>query len=74
MMFQMPKTINTETEVKDMEPGSHIGKMRVHKSGKVSLKIGEVVYDLDSGVIKNFAQEAALITEGELTFLGPVNH
>ena len=42
-------------------PSGNIGKLIVHKSGKVKLKIGDVLFDVSSGMPCNFLQEVVAI-------------
>jgi hypothetical protein len=45
-------------------PSGNIGKLQIYKSGKVKLRIGDVLFDVSTGMPCNFLQEvAALNTE-----------
>ena len=45
-----------ENHFKDFPKNSKIGKLKVYKSGKVKIQLGEVMFNLDVGVNTNFAQ------------------
>eukprot|EP00658_Telonema_sp_P-2_P076117 TRINITY_DN6615_c0_g1_i2.p1 TRINITY_DN6615_c0_g1~~TRINITY_DN6615_c0_g1_i2.p1 ORF type:complete len:269 (-),score=63.48 TRINITY_DN6615_c0_g1_i2:451-1257(-) len=59
--------------LKSMPPG-HIGKLLVHKSGRVSLQIGEVTYKVSSGIDCAFAQQVLAVDLDSSTchFVGSV--
>lgn len=44
-------------------PTSKIGKLQVYKSGKVTLKIGDISFHVSTGMSCNFLQEVAVISE-----------
>ena len=63
-LLQMPKTnpLKREGEGEDPThylPSGKIGKLRVHKSGRLSMKIGEYIYDVERGTHSMFSQELA---------------
>lgn len=58
---------------KELPRNSKIGKLKIYKSGKVKMQIGDVLFDVDSGVNCNFVQELAVVTGDEISevaFLG----
>lgn len=61
-----------ENHFKDFPMNSKIGKLRIYKSGKVRMQIGEVIFKLDIGVATNFAQELSVISKEskEAFFIG----
>ncbi len=61
-----------ENHFKDFPKNSKIGKLKVYKSGKVKIQLGEVMFNLDVGVNTNFAQELSVISKDskEAFFLG----
>merc|ERR1712137_737549 len=55
VFFQLPSVLpvaeegkNVPTPVKDL-PGGYLGKLVVYRSGKVKLKIGDILFDVDIG-------------------------
>ncbi|KAL7612309.1 hypothetical protein Lser_V15G09202 [Lactuca serriola] len=42
-------------------PNGHIGKMLVYKSGAIKLKLGDIIFDVSSGVLDECAQDVALM-------------
>lgn len=40
-----------------LQPAGWMGKMRVHKSGKVTLKLGDGVFDISEAAQCNFLQQ-----------------
>ena len=67
---QMPKSFNFKQQLSELRTNETLGKMRVHKSGKVTMLINGIEYNLDAGVQQNFAQEVAVIEENNINFLG----
>eukprot|EP00656_Telonema_subtile_P006791 TRINITY_DN13166_c0_g1_i5.p1 TRINITY_DN13166_c0_g1~~TRINITY_DN13166_c0_g1_i5.p1 ORF type:complete len:119 (+),score=37.22 TRINITY_DN13166_c0_g1_i5:140-496(+) len=63
-----------DANICQMAPG-HIGKMRVHKSGKVTMLIGDVVYRVNTGIKCAFAQQVLSVDVENQTchFLGSLN-
>lgn len=74
MLFQLPRmlpefadpyeSIKQETEVQQKKVEGQIGKLRVHKSGKVTIKIGDVVMDVSRGAKTDFLQQIVLMDKG----------
>ncbi|EER07080.1 conserved hypothetical protein [Perkinsus marinus ATCC 50983] len=55
-------------------PDGKIGTLRIHKSGRVSLLIGNIEYSCALGQKPKFAQEVACVlpTQGEAVFMGEI--
>ncbi|WVZ75247.1 hypothetical protein U9M48_023321 [Paspalum notatum var. saurae] len=51
-------------------PGGHMGKIRVYKSGKVKMTLGDVPFDVSAGSNCMFAQEAVAMDTREKLFCG----
>ena len=54
-------------QIKEMQK---IGKIRLMKSGKVILRIGEIDLDVSKGIDTSFYQELVKISNGEIKMLG----
>ena len=52
-----------------LENLSSIGKLRVYKSGKIKLQIGENIFDVTQGLKNSFHQEVILETDNSLYML-----
>ncbi len=63
-----PQTEESEfvNSFNQLKNSSHIGKMRIYKSGKIKLIIGDIVYDVTQGMRNSFTQE--LVNENESNF------
>ncbi|KAL4575966.1 hypothetical protein LXL04_012058 [Taraxacum kok-saghyz] len=42
-------------------PNGHVGKMLVYKSGKIKFKLGDVIFDVSSGILDECAQDVTLM-------------
>ncbi|KAJ2961684.1 hypothetical protein NQZ79_g2969 [Umbelopsis isabellina] len=45
-------------------PDGQIGTLQVYKSGKVKLKIGDILMDLDTGMLAGFLQDLVIVETG----------
>lgn len=54
-------------------PSGFLGKLRVYKSGKVRMVLGDVEYDVSTGMTCNFLQEAIAVDNGHLYQLGEIS-
>jgi DNA-directed RNA polymerase III subunit RPC4 len=61
-----------ENMFKSIPNNTKIGKLKIFKSGKVKLQIGENLYDISAGINCKFAQEYAVVSQDthEAIFLG----
>jgi hypothetical protein len=57
-------------------PSGHIGKLYVLKSGKMKMKIGEIMFDVSAGTRSSFLQEGVVIdpVSKQMLFLGEIEH
>lgn len=57
-------------------PSGYLGKMIVYRSGKVQMKIGDILFDVDQGTTSSCHQEVAQISlkENKLFVLGSVKN
>ncbi len=67
----------TENNIKNL-PQGQIGKLVIHKSGKVRLMIGETALEVTAGITPPFLQELVSISASsrgtnDLHFLGPIS-
>lgn len=46
-------------------PSGHLGKLLIYKSGKVKLRIGDILFDVSTGMRCNFLQEVVAVNESE---------
>lgn len=61
---------------KELPKNTSLGKLRVYKSGKVKMQIGDVLFDIVPGINTKFAQEISVITNEEFNqayLLGKIN-
>lgn len=69
LLFQLPKQLpefEFEKEEEGQElPTGEVGQLRVHKSGKVTMKIGNVVMDVSRGAQLQFLQDVVLVNRNE---------
>ncbi|XP_015202548.2 DNA-directed RNA polymerase III subunit RPC4 [Lepisosteus oculatus] len=78
--FKTPDPIRKESTstLSDFSEG-HIGKLRIRKSGKVQLVLGEVITDISEGAAFSFLQQLVSVRlseglTGDMTVLGNVRH
>ncbi|GLT39827.1 hypothetical protein SLA2020_139960 [Shorea laevis] len=66
----LPERSEAVKKRSDLEelPAGYIGKMLVHKSGKIKMKLGEIPYDVFPGSPTVFAQNVAAINTEEKQF------
>jgi len=66
---------NFEHALRHLPPGQ-LGKLVIYKSGKIKMKIGDIVLDVNEGVQCLFHQELMSIhaATGEASRLGPIHH
>ena len=59
------KTIWTENFDNSLTkvPKGQIGKLRIHKSGKMKLQLGNIIYDVLPGNTQNALEQVTAITE-----------
>ena len=74
---QSKATPSSTCSLKDILEGL-VGKLRVHRSGKVKLHLGDVVLDVSLGTPCGFVQELVSIrthqTPAQMSFLGHLSH
>eukprot|EP00118_Oscarella_pearsei_P006891 m.32263 g.32263 ORF g.32263 m.32263 type:complete len:385 (+) comp31609_c0_seq1:39-1193(+) len=75
--FQFPEGLLRDIGT-DLSSSGQLGKLAIHKSGKVVLKVGGISFDLCEGSSCGFLQEVASVgiseTESHLTTFGRVSH
>lgn len=56
-------------------PDGKIGRLLIYESGKVQLRMGDMLFNVDQGSSCKFAQDVAVVCpkESEIMYLGPVN-
>jgi len=74
--FQSSKTSEDtfKSNLTNIPPGE-LGTLRIRKSGKMELKIGEIIYEIQEGTKANFEEELMLVLpqEGKCIHLGNIN-
>eukprot|EP01016_Furgasonia_blochmanni_P055390 TRINITY_DN9256_c0_g1_i1.p3 TRINITY_DN9256_c0_g1~~TRINITY_DN9256_c0_g1_i1.p3 ORF type:complete len:226 (-),score=55.93 TRINITY_DN9256_c0_g1_i1:816-1493(-) len=60
--------------LKEKADGIHLGKLVLYKSGKLKMRIGEVLYDLNEAARDGFYQELASLDKNnnEISFMTPL--
>lgn len=67
-----PKAAYKSSSLWSLPPG-HIGRMQIHKSGKVTMLLGGIKFEVNHGVECHFAQEVvAVASNEEMMRLGPL--
>lgn len=63
-----------ENVFKTLQNNTHLGKLKIYKSGKVKMQIGENLFDMNYGMKTNFAQEISVVSKAskEIFILGSV--
>ena len=71
MFMQLPSVLPVTTEhgeepipVRDL-PSGYLGKMLVYRSGKVQMKVGDILFDVDIGAASTCLQQVAYISPKE---------
>ncbi|XP_045504268.1 DNA-directed RNA polymerase III subunit RPC4 isoform X1 [Colias croceus] len=73
------KPVDTRCHLSDLEEG-RIGKLRVHRSGRVTLALGSTIFEVCSGTKASFYQEVVSVNVNDasrsanLVSLGPLQH
>ncbi|XP_059051727.1 DNA-directed RNA polymerase III subunit RPC4 isoform X2 [Achroia grisella] len=73
------KPVENKCRLADLEEG-RIGKLLVHRSGRVSLALGDTIFEVYSGTKPAFYQEAVSVTaddgsrSAKMVALGPLQH
>ena len=67
-------TKDFENVFKSLKNNSNLGKIKVYKSGKVKMQIGDNLFDLNTGIKTSFSQEFAVLAKQskELFILGNI--
>ena len=65
---------NFENVLKTLPKNSALGKLKIYKSGKLKMQIGNTIYDVTAGINCKFAQELGVIfpKTQEAFFLGKI--
>ena len=66
MLVQLPDSLPCDST-------GNIGKLKVYKSGKMEIAIGDQLFQVFPGVQSTFYQELAMISQERLSVLGPVS-
>jgi len=69
-------TKDFENIFKTIPNNNNLGKLKIYKSGKVKLQIGENLFDINTGIKTNFSQEFAVLSKQskELFILGNIKN
>ncbi|KAL0868218.1 hypothetical protein ABMA27_007753 [Loxostege sticticalis] len=76
---QEQKPVDNRCRLSDLEEG-RIGKLRIHQSGRVTLALGDTIFEVCSGTKASFHQEVVSLATDDasrsanLVALGPVQH
>ncbi|XP_028159503.1 DNA-directed RNA polymerase III subunit RPC4 isoform X2 [Ostrinia furnacalis] len=76
---QEEKPVDNRCRLENLEEG-RIGKLRIHQSGRVTLALGDTIFEVCSGTKASFHQEVVSIAADEasrsanLVALGPLQH
>jgi len=68
---EIPRTSSSSgfTNVLSQAPSGKLGELIIYKSGKVKLKIGEVLYDVSKGMPSSFFEELVYLDPGKKEFV-----